>query len=152
MQPAQFPLSFMDSPKSTKWAPLRSIVSGRGAVACNVTKELGNIIWPMVGQPTHLIKNTQPFVDHIKSVHLLPREAMVSYDIRVLFTSVLADPAISRTSMSIPQIITLLDFWLKNTYFLFQGKYFEQIHDAAMFLPLVYLLPICLWKSLKSRP
>ena len=34
--------------------------------------------------------------------------------------------------MSIPQIITLLEFCLKNTYFLFQGKYYEQVHGAAM--------------------
>ena len=76
-------------------------------------------------------------------------EGMVSYDVKALFTSVPVDPAISiiqsklqhdpllshRTSMSIPQIITLPEFCLKNTYFLFQGKYFEQIHGAAMGSP-----------------
>ena len=34
--------------------------------------------------------------------------------------------------MSISQIVTLLEFCLKNTYFLFQGKYYEQVHGAAM--------------------
>ena len=32
--------------------------------------------------------------------------------------------------MSIPQIVTLLEFCLK-TYFLFQGKYSEQLHGTA---------------------
>ena len=41
-----------------------------------------------------------------------------------------------RTSMSIKYITTLLDFCLRNTYFLFQGKYYEQVHWAAMGLPI----------------
>ena len=36
------------------------------------------------------------------------------------------------TSMFIQHMITLLKFFLKNAYFLFQGKYFEQVHGAAM--------------------
>ena len=34
--------------------------------------------------------------------------------------------------MSIQQIVTLLEFCLKNTYLLFQGKFYEQVHGAAM--------------------
>ena len=34
--------------------------------------------------------------------------------------------------MSIPQIITFLQFYLKNTCLLFQGKYYEQVHGAVM--------------------
>ena len=34
--------------------------------------------------------------------------------------------------MSIQQIIALLEFCLKNLYFLFQGKYYEQVHGVAM--------------------
>ena len=34
--------------------------------------------------------------------------------------------------MPIPQIVTPMEFCLKNTYFLFQGKYYEQVHGAAM--------------------
>ena len=38
--------------------------------------------------------------------------------------------------MSIQQIIKLLEFCLKNTYFPFQGKYFEQVHGAPMGSPI----------------
>ena len=38
--------------------------------------------------------------------------------------------------MSIQQITTLLDFCLTNTYFLFQGKYYEQVQGAAMGSPI----------------
>ena len=47
------------------------------------------------------------------------------------------DPTLQqRTQMSIPQIFTLLEFYLKNTYFLFQGKYYEQVHGAAICSPI----------------
>ena len=38
--------------------------------------------------------------------------------------------------MSIQQIVTLQEFCLKNTYFLFQGKYYKQVHGAAMGYPI----------------
>ena len=51
------------------------------------------------------------------------------------------DPTLpQRTSMSMQQITTLLEFCITNTYFLFQGKYFEQVQAAAMgspFSPLI---------------
>ena len=75
---------------------------------------------------------------------------MTSYDVKALFPAVPMDPSIqivqqklqkdpslpNRTNMSIPQIITLLENSLKNTYFLFQGKYYEQVHGAAMGSPI----------------
>ena len=42
--------------------------------------------------------------------------------------------------MSIPQIVSLLEFFLKNTYFPFQGKYYEQVHGAAISLPIRFLI------------
>ena len=41
--------------------------------------------------------------------------------------------------MSINQIITLLEFCLTNTYFPFQGKYYEQVQGAAMGSPIIPL-------------
>ena len=69
----------------------------------------------------------------MKLEQLQPGEGMVSYDVKGLFTSVAVDSTIStvqskllkdplfphRTSMSTPQIITLLNFCLKKNYFLF---------------------------------
>ena len=83
-----------------------------------------------------------------------PGEVATSYDVKALFTSVSVDPSIiivkqklqqdptfpQRTNMSISQIIILLEFCLKNTYFFFKGKYYEQDHGAAIgspFSPLI---------------
>ena len=42
--------------------------------------------------------------------------------------------------MSIQQITTLPEFCLTNTYFLFQGKYYEQVQGAAMGPPISPLI------------
>ena len=42
--------------------------------------------------------------------------------------------------MSIPQIVTPLEFCLRNTYFPFQGEYYKQVHGAAMGSPISPLI------------
>ena len=42
--------------------------------------------------------------------------------------------------MSIQQITSLLEFCLSHTYFLFQGKYYEQVQGAAMGSPIIPLI------------
>ena len=37
-----------------------------------------------------------------------------------------------RTVMEVGDIILLLEFCLKNTYFSFQGQFYEQVEGAAM--------------------
>ena len=93
-------------------------------------------------------------MEHIKQVKLQPGEAIISYDVKAPITSLPVDPSIQivqqkltqdttlpqRTSMSIPQMTKLLEFCLKDTYFLFQGKYYEQVHGAVMGSPISYLI------------
>ena len=85
-------------------------------------------------------------MEHIKQVKLEAGEVITSFDVKALFTSEPVDPSIQivqqkllqdttlpqRANMSISQIIKLLEFCLKNTYFLYQGNYYEQVHGAAM--------------------
>ena len=66
-----------------------------------------------------------------------------------LFTSVPIDPALKiikdllvkdptlkgRTVIGIDDIILLLEFCLKNTYFSFKGQFFEQVEGVAMGSP-----------------
>ena len=67
----------------------------------------------------------------------------------VLFTSVPVDPALNiikdllakdhtlkeRTFMEVSDIILLLEFCLKNTYFSFQDQFYEHVEGAAMDSP-----------------
>ena len=94
--------------------------------------------------------NNKDFLENIKDIKLQPDECMVSFDVSALFTSIPIDPAIdtirkqleedqdlkNRTSMTVDHIISLLEFCLKNTYFSFQGRYYEQTEGAAMGSPI----------------
>ena len=80
-----------------------------------------------------------------------PDEYIMSYDVSALFTSIPIEPAINiieihlkkdtdlynRTKMKIQHIISLLRFCLNNSYFSFQGRFYQQTEGAAMGLPLV---------------
>ena len=130
--------------------PLRTIVSSIGTVTYETFKELARILKPLVGKSPHHVKNTQDFIQQIKGIHLNQSQCMMSYDVKALFTSVSTTPASNiirklleqdhglqqRTSMSIENIICVQEFCLNSTYFMFQGKYFEQLEGAAMGSPI----------------
>ena len=89
-------------------------------------------------------------MEQLKKIKLQPQECIISYDVKELFTSVPIEPAIKiikqylegdqelkqRTSMRVKHIIYLLEFCLKNTYFIFQGRFYEWIEGAAMGSPI----------------
>ena len=100
-------------------------------------------------QVPHHINSTQDFVEQVKHITLASRECLSSDDVSALFTSVPIDPALKiikdllvkdptlkdRKVIGIDDIILLLEFCLKNTYFSFQGQFFEQVEGAAMGSP-----------------
>ena len=101
------------------------------------------------GKLTEHVHSTQDFVEQVKHITLAPGECLSSYDVSSLFTSVPIDPALKiikdllvkdptlkdRTVIGIDDIILLLEFCLKNTYFSFQGQFFEQVEGVAMGSP-----------------
>ena len=114
-----------------------------------MAKELAKILKPLVGKCPHHINSTQDFVEQTKHITLAPGECVSSYDVSALFTSVQVDPAVNiikdllekdhtlkeRTVMEVSDIILLLEFCLKNTYFSFQDHFYEQVEGAAMGSP-----------------
>ena len=144
------PPKFYGLPKIHKPdTPLRPIVSSCGSVTYGVAKELAKILKPLVGKSPHHINSTQDFVEQAKHFKLEAGECLSSYDVSALFTSVPIDPALKvikdllvkdntlkeRTVMDVEDIILLLEFCLKNTYFSFQGQFYEQVEGAAMGSP-----------------
>ena len=79
----------------------------------------------------------------------MPGECLSAYDVTALFTSVPVDAALGiikhllekdsnhkeRTVLAVQDIILLLEFCLKNTYFSFQGQYYDQVQGVAMGSP-----------------
>ena len=88
-------------------------------------------------------------MEQAKHITLAPGECLSSYDVSALLTSVPVDPALNiikdllekdhtlkeRTVMEVSDIILLLEFCLKNTYFSFQDQSYEQVEGAAMGSP-----------------
>ena len=72
--------------------PIRPIFYSRGIIAYWVA----NIIFEaIVGHSPHHIRHIQTFVDQYKPIRLEEGECITSCDVKVLFTSMPADPAIS---------------------------------------------------------
>ena len=129
--------------------PLRPIVSSCGSVTYGLAKELAKILKPLVGKSPHHINSTCNFVEQVKHITLESGECLSSYDVSALFTSVPVDPALNitkdllekyhtikeRTVLAVSDIILLLEFCLKNTYFSFKGQFYEQVEGAVMGSP-----------------
>ena len=128
----------------------RPIVSSIGTVTYPTSKEVARILKPLVGRSPHHVKNTQDFIDQIKGIHLGQDQCMMSYDVKALFTSVPTMKTITiikqlleqdqelqqRTSLSIENILSLLELCINSTYFSFQEKFYDQLEGAAMGSPL----------------
>ena len=129
------PPKFYGLPKIHKLdTPLRPIVSSCGSVTYGVGKELAQILTSLVGKSPHHSNSTQDSVEQVKQITLAPEECLSSCDVSALFTLVPVDPALNiirdlldkdhtlkeRTVLAVNDIILLLEFCLKNTYFSFQ--------------------------------
>ena len=103
-----------------------------------------------VGEVCSPCPQHKDFVEHLKDIRLQQEECIISFDVTALFTSVPIQPVVNiiqhklandkglqqRTTMSIKHIISLLEFHLRSTCFVFQGQYYEQIEGVAMGSPL----------------
>ena len=136
------PPKFYGLPKIHKPdTPIRPIVSSCGSANYGVAKELTKILKPLVCKSPHHINSTQDFVEQVKHITLRPGECLSSYDVYALFTSVPIDSTLyiikdllekdntlkERTVLAVNDIIPLLEFCFKNTYFSFQDQFYEQV-------------------------
>ena len=150
---------------------LRPIVSSHGLLTCGVAKELAKILKPLVGKSPHHIKSTPDFVEQVKHITLATGECLSSYDVSALFISVPVDPALNiiknllekdhtlkeRTVLAVSDIILILEFCLKNTYFSFQDQLYEQVEGSAMCSPVSPIvanlyMEYLEWKALSTAP
>ena len=145
--------------------PLRPIVSSIGSVSYGVAKEVARIIKPLVGSTEHHVNNSMEFTEEIKKMKLEEGECITSYDVSALFTSIPIPSALdiinnklqddtdfhNRTKMSTHNIIELLDFCLNNTYFIFQGVFYQQIKGASMGSPVSPIVANIFMEAFEAR-
>ena len=124
-------------------------MSSCGSATYGVAKELARILKLLVGKSPQHINSTQDFVERVKHITLAPGECLSSYDVSALFTWVPVDPALNiirdllekdhtlkeRKVLTVNDIILLLEFCVKNTYFSFQDQFYEQVEIVAMGSP-----------------
>ena len=144
---SEVPPKFYGLPKiHKKDVPLRPIVSSIGNISYHVAEYLTSVLSPLMGKNPHFIKNSQDFIKKIRGLEIPPGRKMVSYDVTALFTSIPVDAALDiirkklendttfpeRCELSITQIMTLLEFCLRNTYFVYNNTFYKQQQGAAM--------------------
>ena len=114
-----------------------------------VAKELARILKHLTGNIIHHVNKSSDFADDIRKYKLEREEYIMSYDVSALFTSISVTSALpiikekleqdkelhTRKPMSSNNILELLEFYLCNTYFLFQGQFYEQTKGTAMGSP-----------------
>ena len=119
--------------------PLRPIVSSIRSVTYGVAKELSWILKPVVGNSIHHVNNSKEFAEEIRNIKLERGECITSFDVTALYICIpVADAkevikrkprtrhrTTKKNQWSIDNILKLLEFCLVNTYFLFDGQFFE---------------------------
>ena len=116
-----------------------------------MAKELSRILKPLVGKSIHHVNNSKEFAEEIRNIKLERGECLTSFDVTALYTYIPVADAIEvikrrleqdmelprRNTWSPGNILKLLEFCLVNTYFLFDGQFFEQTKGAAMGSPVI---------------
>ena len=129
--------------------PLRPIVWSKGSVTYGVAKESAKILKLLTGNTIHHISNSKELAEEIKknklkrvnaSFPMMSQPFLLPSQWNLLWrswrTNWKQDKELkNRTSVSINNILELLEFCLGNTYFLFQGQFYEQTKGAAMGSP-----------------
>ena len=114
------------------------------------TKHLSKILNCVKGKNGHAIKNSTDFVTKVKELEVPPARKMVSYDVSALFTSIPITFAIyatrkkltadeswkELTELDLEQVLTLLEFCLSTTYFVYRGTFYKQKFGAPMGSPI----------------
>ena len=118
----------------TKMINLLKTIKSKGGIS----EELYKRLYPTgAGSPKFY---GLPKVHKPGTVHICANpwwESLNTKACNIIKQSLEEDPELSqRTSLSIGNIISLLEFCITSTYFSFQGKFYEQVEGAAMGSPL----------------
>ena len=134
---------------ATTSVPLRPINSCIGAPTYETSKHLAAILRNLQEVTEYSVKNAKEFSSFIKTQRLQRDETVVSFDVTSLFTSIPVDMAIniverklndtsnwkSHTNLTKGQIVDMLSYVLKNSYFTYGGTQYHQISGCAMGSP-----------------
>ena len=130
---------------------MRLITSHIGAPQEGLANFLNDILKPFIETSKYVTKNSQEFVQKIRSIKLTPNEKMVSYDATALFPSVPIAEAIkvirdllikdihlkSRTALTPDEICELISLCLSSSNFIFNDRHHTQNDSGPIGLSLM---------------
>ena len=107
-----------------------------------------SILSPLL-EEKYSVTNSVVFAQHIRAQPITEDGIMVLFDVAALFTSILVDLALQivreklqqdvtlteRTDMSVTNIMRLLEFVLKNSFFTYKQEHYQQTFGSAMGSP-----------------
>ena len=111
------------------------------------------------------MRNSQHFVQFIRSQCLEELEVLVSFDVVSLFMHVPTDLALQvsrkqlesdpslphRTGLSVDYIWSLLNLCLEATYLMFEGKIYQQVNSTAMGSPVSVVVANLVMENIECR-
>ena len=120
---------------------------------------------PLVGNTEHSIKRVTDFTQFIQLQRIAEDELIVSFDVISLFTKVPTRLAVKtarqrleadeslkdRTSLTVDEIIHLLQFCLDATSFTYKGNIYKQIFGTAMGSPVSVVVADLVMESVEQR-
>ena len=129
--------------------PLRPIVDYTGTIAYRLSRDLADLLKPLVGKTVYHAGNSCQLTAAMRQLTIEDDEMLVSYDVVSLFTKTPIDQALviidqrlrddqtlkDRTNLTVDDIVTLLKFVLGTTYFRFGGQFYQQKFGVAMGSP-----------------
>ena len=145
--------------------PLRPIVDSIGSVNYNLSKALVEIIKPLLGQTPQHCKNSKQLAKQLTTIRVESDEILISHDVVSLFTKTPVDVTINivhnrlltdktlrkRTNLTVQDIVQLLSFVAKSTYFTFMGTVYRQKEGFAMGDPLSAIMSGFFMEDLEAR-
>lgn len=148
-----------------KGTPLRPIVDSIGSVTYKLSKELVEIIKPLLGQTEQHCKNSKQLARELSNVTVESDEIFISHDVVSLFTKTPVDVTLNivqerlrqdktlhkRTKLTVEDIIQLLTFVAKSTYFQFKGTFYRQKEGFAMGDPLSAIMSGFFMEDLEKK-
>ncbi|XP_077492181.1 uncharacterized protein LOC144103295 [Amblyomma americanum] len=125
---------------------MRPIVDFTRSPLYELSGYLHLVFAPLVGKGSTFILSSYEFIEKVHDISVDDGDLTVSFDVKSLFTSVPVDLAVDvcgatlhsdeklgeRTPFEAPDLLRLLKFCLENTYFVFRGTFYKQVHGTAM--------------------
>ena len=127
---------------------MRPIVSFCGSPTYQLSKHLAKTLKPLTDSSDHKLQSIENFIDAIKTLQIPNNHRLVSFEVKLLFTSIPLQLALDCTGTLLKQtaddtllplpndkIMDLLKLCLESTFFQYNRRHYKQLHGTAMGSP-----------------